>query len=113
LAHWVTLPGATALFISLCCNIEANLKALQNLVRDLKPDEAQEKIRSIVENHIKIIGCVEKLNKIYSTMLNQMSIYYPIVIALIGYNIVTVCTIKLNLQGCLLTNNFRPIAQRK
>jgi hypothetical protein len=86
--------GHSTLIFAICNNIKAHLKILGNRLKDIKLNDStkkiQEELKDVINSHQDIIQWVERLNDIYSPLLNTMSIYYGLLIGVSALQIIVV-----------------------
>lgn len=87
--------GVTMVFFAICNCIVAQMKTLQYLLININTDIHDKNIAFILDYHLKVEQCLISFNKIFFIIMNQLFLYYPIIICTLGFTVVTVSAIIL------------------
>lgn len=82
--------GVTMVFFAICNCIVAQMKTLQYLLININTDIHDKNIAFILDYHLKVEQCLISFNKIFFIIMNQLFLYYPIIICTLGFTVVTV-----------------------
>lgn len=77
-------------FFAICNCIVAQMKTLQYLLININTDIHDKNIAFILDYHLKVEQCLISFNKIFFIIMNQLFLYYPIIICTLGFTVVTV-----------------------